>query len=69
MSDTLSSDPAAQVAEVRRIIESRTFMHSCEAMLLEIRHVVVPATVAGDPVERDDRGWPKLRPSNPRGEL
>lgn len=69
MSDTLSSDPAAQVAEVRRIIEGRTFMHSCESTLLEIRHVVVPDRVADDPVERDDLGWPKLRPSDPKGEL
>ncbi|MGZ0150670.1 hypothetical protein ACXJJ3_26670 [Kribbella sp. WER1] len=64
MTTTLSTpDPAAQVAQVREIFEGRTFMHSCESTLLEIRRVVYPP---GDPapVRRTERGWPELKPSD-----
>lgn len=47
MSDTLSMpDPAAQVAEVRHIIQARG-SHSCESTLLAIRRVVIPDSPSG----------------------
>jgi hypothetical protein len=64
VSDTLSTpDPATQVAEVRHIITNRGTT-SCETVLVRIRRVVDPPPPAG-PVERDNRGFPKLRPSDP----
>ena len=64
MSDTLSTpDPAAQVAEVRRIIETRQFVHSCEATLLAIKRVVIPPPASDVEVPVSDEGWPELRPS------
>lgn len=64
MNDTLSTpDPATQLAEVRGIIEARTFMHSCESTLLAIRRVVIPEPPAGDPPKLTVRGWPELTPS------
>lgn len=64
MNDTLSTpDPATQVAEVREILEGRTFMHSCEATLLAIRRVVIPPPVSDVEVPVNDVGWPALRPS------
>lgn len=66
MNDTLSMpDPAAQVAEVRRIIDGRTLMHSCESILAEIKRVVTPPPGPHDPPELTGRGWPILRPSDP----
>lgn len=65
MNDTLSiPDPAAQVAEVRQIIEGRTVMHSCEATLLAIRRVVVPDLPPGEPPTLNERGWVELRPND-----
>lgn len=62
MNEVSPSDPAAQVAEVRRIIEGRG-SHSCEATLLQIRRVVDPPPPA-QPIELDEDGWPVLRPSD-----
>lgn len=65
MNDTLSTpDPAAQVAEVRAILEGRTLMHSCESTLLAIRRVVIPPPATDVEVEVNDRGWPELRQSD-----
>ena len=65
MNDTLSTpDPAQQVAEVRRIIETRTFMHSCESTLLAIKRVVIPPPASDTEVPVNDRGWPELRESD-----
>lgn len=65
MNDTLSTpDPAAQLAEVRTILEQRTFMHSCESTLLAIRRVVIPPPDEGTPPTLTARGWPELRPSD-----
>ena len=51
MSNTLSTpDPAAQVAEVRQIIQARG-SHSCESTLLAIRRVVDP------PPPEPESGW------------
>lgn len=59
MNTTLSTpDPAAQVAEVREIIDNRGD-HSCESTLLAIRRVIDPPGEAG-PVEKDGKGWPLL---------
>lgn len=64
MNDTLSTpDPAAQLAEVRSIIEGRTVMHSCEATLLAIRRVVIPPPATDVEVPVDEEGWPELRGS------
>ena len=65
MNDTLSSDPAEQVAEVRRIIETRTFQHSCEATLLAIKRVVIPPPATDREVPVNDAGWPELRADDP----
>jgi len=65
VNDTLSTpDPAAQVAEVRAIIEGRTLMHSCESTLLAIRRVVIPPPADDVEVPVNDAGWPELRPSD-----
>lgn len=65
MNDTLSMpDPAAQVAEVRHIIEGRTLMHSCEATLLAIKRVVIPPPAADVEVPVNDAGWPELHSSD-----
>lgn len=66
MNDTLSTpDPAAQVAEVRTILEQRSFMHSCEATLLAIRRVIIPPPDETTPPKLTERGWPELKPSDP----
>lgn len=66
MNDTLSTpDPATQLAEVRHIIERRTFMHSCESVLAEIKRVVIPPAPPGEPPKLTPRGWPELHPSEP----
>lgn len=65
MNDTLSTpDPATQVAEVRHIIEGRTFLHSCEATLLAIRRVVIPDLPSGEPPAVNERGWVELSPND-----
>lgn len=65
MNDTLSTpDPAAQVAEVRTIIEGRTFLHSCESTLLAIKRVVIPPPDEIVPPTLTERGWPELSPSD-----
>jgi hypothetical protein len=61
VNDTLSTpDPAAQVAEVRYIIEHRGD-HSCESTLLAIRRVVLPPP--GEPLNPSG-GWPQLHSSD-----
>lgn len=62
MNNTLSTpDPAAQVTEIRYIIEHRG-NHSCESTLLAIRRVVFPPpskplNPAGGWPELDPEGW------------
>lgn len=64
MNDTLSTpDPVLQLAEVRRIIEHRTVMHSCESTLAEIRRIVIPPPPRGPAPELNERGWPELKPA------
>lgn len=63
MNDTLSMpDPARQVAEVRQIIADRR-LHTCEATLIRIRRVVDPPEDSPG-AELDERGFPKLKPSD-----
>ncbi|MEU4391655.1 hypothetical protein [Kribbella sp. NPDC023855] len=65
MNDTLSTpDPARQVAEVRQIIADR-HLHTCDVSLLRIRRVVEPPLPEPEPVETNDRGWPRLHESPP----
>lgn len=62
MNDTLSTpDPAAQLNEIRDIIQGRTIMHSCESTLLAIRRVVFPPPA--EPLNPPG-GWPELRASD-----
>ncbi|WP_020385915.1 hypothetical protein [Kribbella catacumbae] len=69
MNDTLSiPDPATQLAEVRSIIEGRTFMHSCESTLLAIRLVIFPAPAEIVPPKLSPRGWPELYAADPPGD-
>jgi predicted component of type VI protein secretion system len=65
VSDTLSApDPAAQVAEVRQIIQDRA-LHTCEATLLRIRRVVDPPPAEPEPPQLNSRGFPEMRPADP----
>lgn len=69
MNDTLSTpDPAAQLAEVRWILEHKTFMHSCESTLLAIRRVVFPPPDKIVHPKLSPRGWPELYAADPPGD-